>query len=212
MADDPASAFDMLAADVRWSTFSGDERGKVDGFVRRWRIKPGERVLEPGCGSGRLTDILAAQCGPAGKVMAFDASPRLVRLAQARGLPPHVTLRIANAETVQLAPASFDHIVCFNVFPHLVPQEPIACRLAASLRRGGSFWIAHTRSRIDVNALHRRGPAFMNGHILPTPRKLELLLRRAGLEDIEIEDGADRFMARALRSAPASPSGANGHA
>jgi 2-polyprenyl-3-methyl-5-hydroxy-6-metoxy-1,4-benzoquinol methylase len=210
MADDPSSTFDMLAADVRWSTFSADEREKVDGFVRRWRITPGERVLEPGCGSGRLTEILAAQTGPAGQVLAFDASLRLMRLAQARGLPPHVTLRTAQAETLQLAPASFDHIVCFNVFPHLVPQEPIARRLAASLRTGGSFWIAHTRSRKDVNALHRRGPAFMKGHILPTPRSLEALLRRAGLEDIEVEDGADSFVARAVRSAPASPSGADG--
>ena len=30
MPDEPANCFDMLAADARWSTFSTDERRKVD--------------------------------------------------------------------------------------------------------------------------------------------------------------------------------------
>ena len=199
----------MLATDARWSTFSADEREKVDAFVRRWRIGPGDRVLEPGCGSGRLTEILAAQTGPSGLVLAFDSSPRLMMHAQARGLPPHAILRTAHAETLQLAPGSFDHIVCFNVLPHLVPLESIVGRLAESLRPGGRFRVAHTRSRVDVNELHRRGPAFLNGHILPAPRDLEALLRGAGLDQIEIEDGPDRFEAGAVRVAPGSPAGAD---
>jgi demethylmenaquinone methyltransferase/2-methoxy-6-polyprenyl-1,4-benzoquinol methylase len=209
MSDSPASSFDMLAADARWSTFSADELGKVDSFIRRWHIGPGDRVLEPGCGSGRLTEILAAQTGPAGLVHAFDASPRLMRIAEARNLPAHAILRTARAEALQLAPGSFDHIVCFNVLPHLVPLESIIGRLAASLRPGGYFWVAHTRSRDDVNALHRRGPAFLNGHILPSPRDLGALLRGAGLHQIEIEDGPDRFHAGAVRLAPGSPPGAD---
>jgi demethylmenaquinone methyltransferase/2-methoxy-6-polyprenyl-1,4-benzoquinol methylase len=211
MADDPANPFDMLAADARWSTFSAAEREKVDAFVRSWRIRPGDRVLEPGCGSGRLTEILAAQTGPAGQVLAFDASPRLMRLARARKLPPHVTLCTVQAEALELSPESFDHVVCFNVLPHLVPLESVVCRLAASLRTGGSFWIAHTHSRDEVNAVHRNGPAFLSGHILPTPREVEALLRGAGLDRIEIDNGADHFAAGAVRRAPGSAPGGIHH-
>jgi demethylmenaquinone methyltransferase/2-methoxy-6-polyprenyl-1,4-benzoquinol methylase len=201
MADDSARCFDTLAADASWSSFSVDERAKVDAFVRRWNIKPGDRVLEPGCGSGRLTAILAPLTGPRGRILAFDASQRFIRLAAERNLPPHVSLRAARAEALRLAPASFDQVVCFNAFPHLVPQPVITRRLVMALRPGGTFWIAHTRSRGFVNAVHRRGPACLDNHRLPSPRRLARLLRGAGLDEVEIEDSADRFLARAVRPA-----------
>jgi 2-polyprenyl-3-methyl-5-hydroxy-6-metoxy-1,4-benzoquinol methylase len=95
-------------------------------------------------------------------------------------------------------------VVCFNVFPHLVPQAAIARRLVEMLRPGGAFWIAHTCSRGVVNAVHRRGAAAFHEHILPDPRKLARLLREAGLKDVEIEDGARHFLARAVRHLPES--------
>jgi demethylmenaquinone methyltransferase/2-methoxy-6-polyprenyl-1,4-benzoquinol methylase len=189
----------MLASDDRWRTFTAEEQLKVEVFVRSWGIKPGDRVLEPGCGSGRLTAVLADLTGPTGRVAAFDCSPEFLRLAAQRDLPQHVTLQAAWAEALPLAPESFDHVVCFNVFPHLVPQKIIACRLAAALRPGGLFWIAHTCSRTFVNAVHRSGPPGMRDHILPAPRVLARLLRESGLKEVEIEDGADHFLARAVR-------------
>jgi demethylmenaquinone methyltransferase/2-methoxy-6-polyprenyl-1,4-benzoquinol methylase len=134
-------------------------------------------------------------------VAAFDCSPEFLRLAAQRHLPPHVTLHAVRAEALPIAPESFDHVVCFNVFPHLAPQGVIARRLAAALRPGGVFWIAHTCSRSAVNAIHRSGPRPLRDHILPAPRKLARLLREAGLKEVDIEDGADHFLARAVRPA-----------
>ena len=203
MFTDSSRCFDQVAIDTRWHEFTAAERRTVDAFVRRWRIQPGDRVLEPGCGAGRLTEVLAALTGPAGRVVAFDFSPAFLRLTARRKLPQQVILHTARAETLPLAPASFDHVVCFNVFPHLTPQAAMARRFAAALRPGGVFWIAHTCSREFVNAIHRRGPASLRKHLLPAPRLLERLLREAGLEEIEIEDGADRFLARAVQPASA---------
>jgi len=210
---DSAGCFDALASDARWRTFTAEERLRVDGFVRRWGIKPGDRVLEPGCGSGRLTAVLAALTGPTGRVAAFDCSPKFLRLAAQRHLPPHVTLHAAWAKAWPLVPESFDHVVCFNVFPHLTPQARTARRLATALRPGGVFWIAHTCSRAFVNAVHRHGPSALHDHLLPAPRKLTRLLREAGLDEVEIEDGADHFLARAVRPTHAPVSlHADGHA
>ena len=199
MSTDSAGCFDALASDSRWHTFTVEERCRVDAFVRRWGIKTGDRVLEPGCGSGRLTVILAELTGPTGRVTAFDCSTKLLCLAAHRRLPPHVDLHAAWAEDMSLAPESFDHIVCFNVFPHLVPQAVIARRLAMALRPGGTFWIAHTGSRATINAAHRGGPSVLHEHILPAPWKLARLLRGAGLKEVEIEDAANHFLARAVR-------------
>ena len=202
MTNDLSRCFDRLVADVRWREFDAEERAKVNFFVLRWSIKAGDRVLEPGCGTGRLTEVLAALTGPAGRVVAFDVSAGFMRLAAQRNLPPHVTLHTACVETAPLAPGSFDHVVCFNVFPHLTPQVRMTRLLAAALRPGGVFWIAHTGSRTFINAVHREGPPALHNHLLPAPGKLARLLRGAGLGEIEIEDGADRFLARAVRLAP----------
>jgi SAM-dependent methyltransferase len=45
-------------------------------IVEAWRIGPGSRILEVGCGQGDLTAVLAHACGTGGHVEAFDpASP-----------------------------------------------------------------------------------------------------------------------------------------
>jgi demethylmenaquinone methyltransferase/2-methoxy-6-polyprenyl-1,4-benzoquinol methylase len=201
MKSQSAGCFDALASDARWGTFTAEERLRVDAFVRQWAIKPGDRVLEPGCGSGRLTAVLADLTGPTGRVEAFDCSPEFLRVAAKRRLAPHVSLRAAWADSLVLAQESFDHVICFNVFPHLMPQSVIACRLVAALRPGGRFWIAHTCSRAAVNGVHRRGPPVLHDHILPAPRALARLLREAGLKEVEIDDATDHFLARAVRPA-----------
>lgn len=202
-SDRAARAFAALAQDPKWRAFTAGERSRVNRFLRRWAIQPGERVLEPGCGSGRLTEILAACTGPTGQVLAFDPVPAFVRLARARCLPAHVRIRRAAVEVVTLSPMGFDHVVCFNVLPHLVPLGAALRRLANALRPGGRLWIAHTRSRRFVNAVHRRASAEFRRHLLPPPRVLRRLLRAAGLREIVIEDGAGSFFAVAVRPADA---------
>lgn len=51
---------------------------QVDQIIHRtsvvapWGIKPGEKVLEIGCGQGDCTAVLANIVGPEGKVIAID--------------------------------------------------------------------------------------------------------------------------------------------
>ncbi|MDI1248377.1 MAG: class I SAM-dependent methyltransferase [Lacunisphaera sp.] len=204
MAATSANCFNALAADTRWHAFTREEKRTVAAFVRRWGIQRGQRVLEPGCGAGRLTAVLARQTGRAGRVVAFDASREFIRVAEQRGLPAQVSLHRARVQAFPLPPAEFDHIVCFNVFPHLLPQAAVTRRLVAALKPGGFFWIAHTCSRKFVNAVHRGGPPSIRAHLLPAPGSLARLLRAAGLDGIEIEDAAGHFSARAIRPAPPS--------
>lgn len=201
MPPNVAAYFDTLAADPRWHDFTREEALKVDAFVHRWQIRPGQHVLEPGCGAGRLTARLAHLTGPTGRVVAFDVSREFIEVANRRGLPAHVSLEVAAADRFVVAPASFDHVVCFNAFPHLTPLDVVTPRLVAALRPGGRFWIAHGRSRSFVNAIHREGPAAIQDHVLPAPAELAQLLAAAGLTAIAIEDEFDHFLASATRPA-----------
>jgi predicted methyltransferase len=44
-------------------------------FVEQWKIKPGSRVLEIGCGQGDCTAVLATAVGENGHVTALDPAP-----------------------------------------------------------------------------------------------------------------------------------------
>src|SRR5688572_22635761 len=54
-----------------------DEIQRVQAAYRRriassWKIEPGARILEIGCGQGDMTEILAEAVGPDGFIMAVD--------------------------------------------------------------------------------------------------------------------------------------------
>jgi precorrin-6B methylase 2 len=51
-------------------------------LVRAWRVPPGARVLEIGCGQGDMSIVLAAAAGPTGHVTALDPG------ALDYGMPP----------------------------------------------------------------------------------------------------------------------------
>lgn len=59
------------------------------------QVLRGHVVLELGCGSGYWTAAIAAA---ADTVLATDINPAMIALAQQRGLPPNVALRIADAQ------------------------------------------------------------------------------------------------------------------
>lgn len=79
--------------------------------LRRLADLGGRRVLEMGCGDGRLTRGIAAE---AASVLAFDPDADAVAAAR-RALPAdlaaRVELRVASAESLEVPPGSFDLVV-----------------------------------------------------------------------------------------------------
>ena len=79
--------------------------------MRRLADFRGARVLEMGCGEGRLTRGIAAD---AASVLAFDSNAALVEEAQA-SLPSELTdrvaFRVAKAEEIEVERGSFDLVV-----------------------------------------------------------------------------------------------------
>jgi ubiquinone/menaquinone biosynthesis C-methylase UbiE len=103
-------------------------------------IRPGDRVLDLGCGNGRFLPWIGEQAGIGGSVVAVDINVEgLRRLRSGSAALPPPMLLAAEATRLPLADGSFDVIWCANVFEYLDDEQQTRClrELARLLRPGG---------------------------------------------------------------------------
>lgn len=102
------------------------------------KARPGEQVLDIGCGSGTTSFALAQQVGPSGHVLGVDISEQLVEIARAAipdGAP--VVVRCADAATAALPHGQFD--LLFSRFGVMFFEDPVAAfaHMRGALKPGG---------------------------------------------------------------------------
>jgi SAM-dependent methyltransferase len=109
--------------------------------------RPGDHVVDIGCGSGTSTFVLAKQVGPGGHVLGVDISEQLVEIARAAapaGAP--VEFRCADAATASLPGGAFD--LLFSRFGVMFFDDPVAAfgRMRGALKPGGRLVFVCWRS------------------------------------------------------------------
>jgi len=81
----------------------------ADLVVDRAGFRPGERVIDVGCGSGATTIAFARKVAPSGHVLGVDVSgPMLERARQAAPKDLPIEFALADATVYPFEPASFD--------------------------------------------------------------------------------------------------------
>jgi len=104
-------------------------------------LRPGDSVLDFGCGTGLSFEELERAVGLDGRLIGVDVSPDMLRRAR-RNIAEHgwanVTLIESNVETVALEPESVDGVLCF--YTHDIMNSAAALGHAVTaLRPGGRF-------------------------------------------------------------------------
>ena len=111
-------------------------------LVARADPRPGERVVEIGCGTGATTRALAERVGQGGRVLAVDVSEPLLARARERtaGLP--VDLALDDAQTHAFPPGAAD--LAASRFGVMFFDDPAAAfrNLRGALRSGGRLCFA----------------------------------------------------------------------
>ncbi len=191
--------FDRCAANGVLAEFEPEELERLETLVERWRLAPGERVLEVGCGSGRLTRLVAPRVAPGGELVAFDVSLGMMAATRRRRVPPGAWLARASVLRLPFAEGTFDRALCFCVLPHLLEPGRAMVELHRVLRPGGTLWIDHLADRADINAFHRSLGGELAEHLIPPNPVVWGLLESAGFEVVEIGDGPAGYRGLALR-------------
>jgi ubiquinone/menaquinone biosynthesis C-methylase UbiE len=170
--------------------------------LARAAIAPGQRVLDVGCGPGRLTLAAAQAAGRTGETLGLDASPEMIALAQkkaaAAGSP--ATFRVAAIEAMPVLDEHFDVVLASLMLHHL--PEALQRRGLAEVRRvlrpGGRFVVLEFSAPPGHGLGHlltvlglRRGAAYAEA--------LGARLSEAGFVEVAVEPAGRGFSVIAAR-------------
>ena len=97
--------------------------GFGDAVLAAAAAKPGESVLDVGCGTGTTTAALAAAVGPQGRVLGADISEELVGAARSQDLA-NARFIVGDATTEAFEAGSFDLV--FSRFGVMFFADPVA--------------------------------------------------------------------------------------
>jgi trans-aconitate 2-methyltransferase len=142
-----AAGYDRVSApQVEWAR----------GVLERLPLRGDETVLDAGCGSGRVTQLLLERL-PRGRVVAVDSAASMVEHAREALDPERTTVLQANLTELELdqpVDAAFSNAVFHWISDH----DALFARLHAALRRGGRL-VAQCGGEGNVKRFHQAAKA-----------------------------------------------------
>jgi trans-aconitate 2-methyltransferase len=156
--------------------------------LERLPLRGDERVMDAGCGSGRVTEMLADRL-PRGSVVALDGSPAMVEQARSRlaRFGDRIEYVVADlGRPIPLA-ASVDAILSTATF-HWVPDHDALFRNLAGVLRPNGRLVAQCGGAGNIEKLKRILATIGDGWLGPahfeTPEATSVRLAAAGFVDI----------------------------
>jgi ubiquinone/menaquinone biosynthesis C-methylase UbiE len=195
--DAALDVLDRLAALPRFQDIRRVARAALD-------VRPGQRLLDAGCGAGEVARELAGLVGPEGEVTAVDASAGLIAAATARDGGSGVRYVVGDVTHLDFPDDTFDGVRCERVIQHVADPEAAVRELARVVRPGGHVCLVDTDWEsfladgmpadlmAEMDALGRQ-----LGMIRPAGRLLRGQLMRAGIRQIVAEPVAVALTDRA---------------
>jgi ubiquinone/menaquinone biosynthesis C-methylase UbiE len=173
-----------------------DSRDLLD----RVGLRPGQAVIDLGCGPRGILDMLAGRVAPAGRVVGLDADAAHTAMAAQfvadQGLGG-VEIITADARHTGLPSGSFDLVHARTLLVNLPDPADVAVEMVRLARRGGL--VASMEPDTEHGRCYPPHPAFdrlcdiftvafrRNGADPWIGRRVPGLFRQAGLEDLQVE-------------------------
>lgn len=158
---------------------------RIEAAIALLDPRPGEHLLEIGCGTGQAIEaVLARQ--PAARIVAIDRSDNAVARARVVNATTIATGRVevlsGDIERAPVSPGGFDRVFAIRVNSFWTRPGIALPHVAASLRPGGALWIVYDApSAKVVDPIVASLKAFGAQHIRSTTAAGAFAIVAAGL-------------------------------
>jgi trans-aconitate 2-methyltransferase len=175
-----AATYDRIAdPQLRWGT----------AVLERLELDGARTVMDAGCGSGRVTELVAARF-PNARIVALDGSASMVEQARGRlgRFGDRVTFVLADLMKPLPMVEPVDAVFSTATFHWVPDHDALFANLAGAMRPGARL-VAQCGGAGNltsvVRVLEYLGADTFGGKVFATPEETEARLRRAGFEDVE---------------------------
>ncbi|MGH8898633.1 MAG: methyltransferase domain-containing protein [Egibacteraceae bacterium] len=177
-------------------------RAEAEWLLKQVGAKPGWRAIDVGCGPLGLLDLLVQAVGPSGVVVGLDREPRMLEMAARSVAERNLDVELCNGEATdtKLPGESFDLVHERLVLINTPSPEVVVAEMARLAGPGG--WVALQELDFVSWVCEPPHPAWDRVYRILIGlwqsagmdpfigRRLPDLLRRAGLEDVQVQTHA----------------------
>ncbi|MFJ8156042.1 class I SAM-dependent methyltransferase [Streptomyces sp. NPDC094468] len=186
--------FTARAAD--WDSRFPDDGPAYAAAVAELGLRPGDRVLDAGCGTGRALPPLRTAVGSSGQVLGMDLTPAMLQAAERAGRHRDGTLVLADVAALPVLSESLDAVFAAGLIAHLPQPGRNLRELARVVRPGGRLALFHPIGRAALAARQGRR---ITPDDLRAESNLGPLLAGSGWRMTSYADEDARFLALAVR-------------
>ena len=134
-----------LAARLERRARAADEVAARQAYLALIGLRPGDRLLDVGCGTGVVTRDAARRVAPGGRVVGIDPSPGFLaiarELAEREGLGELIEWRPGDVRALPFGDAEFDVVLAVTALSHVPGGGEAVPELVRVARPGGRVGI-----------------------------------------------------------------------
>jgi ubiquinone/menaquinone biosynthesis C-methylase UbiE len=184
-------------------------------IIKRLDVKPGDTLLDAGCGYCYHTVRLARSGANITAVdfshVALDEGKKTINNA---GIQEQIALRQADLTSLAFPDASFDFVVSWGVLMHIPELEKALCELSRVLKPGGTLVLSEINMRapdvlVREKAIHLLKKALGKTNTLMklTPRGIEVWEQNLDGRGLMVRKTDMEYLSRFLRDQSLTPTG-----
>ncbi|MEW5757745.1 MAG: cyclopropane-fatty-acyl-phospholipid synthase family protein [Pseudomonadota bacterium] len=165
------------------------QRNKLDHICRKLRLKPGERLLDIGCGWGTLICWAAEHYGATahGITLSQNQYAHAQRTIKRRGLEQKVSVELMDYRDLQ-GEAEYDKVASVGMFEHVgLKNLPAYFAIARRLLKPGGLFLNHGITSDEGGWKKSVATEFINRYVFPDGQLETICTVQKIMEDTDFE-------------------------